>query len=299
MLKIFLAFILTTASVNIFAQEFNATIQVSSRQIEGTDKKVFETLQSSLYEFINDRIWTNYSFKIEERIECTFVLNITERVSSDIFKATLNVVSRRPIYKTSYNSVMFNFIDKDFEFEYVEFQPMDYSDNTFTSNLTSVFAYYLYIILGLDFDSFSPMGGTPFFEKAEAIVNAAQNTPEKGWKSFDSQKNRYWLVENYLNSSYTSLRKCIYEYHRKGLDIMSEKVEIGRGNISESLKLLQKVFKERPGLFILQLFLDAKRDEIINVFSEGSPMEKSNAVNICKEIDPANSSNYQKILSKS
>lgn len=281
-----------------YTQEFNCTIQVNARQVQGTDKKVFETMQTELNRFVNERRWTNYSFKVEERVECSFLINITERVSTDVFKATLNIVASRPVYKTAYTTNMFNYLDKNFEFEYVEFQPLEFIENNHTSNLTSVLAYYLYIILGLDFDSFSLYGGTPFYEKAEAIVNAAQNTAESGWKAFESQKNRYWLIENLLNKSYSDLRKFLYEYHIKGLDMMSEKTDQGRANINESLTLLKNVYNERPGLFSFQIILDAKRDEFINIFTQGTAKEKSNVINIFKEIDPANSSNYSKIMNR-
>jgi hypothetical protein len=296
MRKILFLFFIVLFSLKISAQEFYCTVQVSTPQIRGTDRKVFETMQKAIFEFINNKTWSNYTFKNEERIECTILITISERISIDEFKGTINLVLRRPIFKTSYNSVLLNYIDKSFVFDYAEYEPLEFSENTFTSNLTSVIAYYINIFLGLEFDSFTLYGGTPFYEKAQAIVNAAQNTNEKGWKAYESQKNRYWLVENLLNPSYSSLRKFIYEYHRKGLDIMSEKAENGRKKIGESINYLKQVNEEKPGLFLLQLILDAKRDEIINIFSEGAPMENTKVVNILKEIDPSNSSKYQKIL---
>ena len=296
MRKILFLFFIVLFSLKISAQEFYCTVQVSTPQIRGTDRKVFETMQKAIFEFINNKTWSNYTFKNEERIECTILITISERISIDEFKGTINLVLRRPIFKTSYNSVLLNYIDKSFVFDYAEYEPLEFSENTFTSNLTSVIAYYINIFLGLEFDSFTLYGGTPFYEKAQAIVNAAQNTNEKGWKAYESQKNRYWLVENLLNPSYSSLRKFIYEYHRKGLDIMSEKAENGRKKIGGSINYLKQVNEEKPGLFLLQLILDAKRDEIINIFSEGAPMENTKVVNILKEIDPSNSSKYQKIL---
>ncbi len=277
------------------AQEFYCQIQVNSSQVEGTDKRVFENMRTSLMEFVNNRRWTNYDFKPEERIECSMVINVQDRPSADRFIATLNIVASRPIYKTAYTSPLFNYIDKDFDFEYVEFQPMDFQENAYTSNLTSVIAYYLYVILGLDFDSFSLFGGSEYFEKAEQIVNAAQNSPEQGWNSFGNDRNRYWLIENYMNNAFSELRNFNYEYHRKGLDQMADNAYEGRAAIASSLMYLQNVNEQRPGLFALQLLLDAKRDEIINVFSEGNPREKTDAANIMKNIDPANSSKYSKI----
>lgn len=279
----------------VSGQEFLCSVQVTSRQVEGTDKSIYEEMQRNLFEFINNRRWSPYSFKNEERIECSLVINITERPSTDVFKGTLAVVARRPVYKTTYFTTLINHIDKDFEFEYVMQQSLDYDDNTFNSNLTSVVAYYLYIILGLDFDSFALNGGTPFFQKAEAVVNAAQNARESGWKAYENQKNRYWLVQTLLDNTLTPLRKFSYEYHRKGLDVMSEKVDIGRSHINENLKLLKQVYDEDPYAFAFIIFLDAKRDELVNIFMEGTPPEKTNVINIFKEIDPANSSKYTKI----
>ena len=296
MRKIIFSFILFTFSVQAFAQEFNASVQVTAQQVEGTDKKIYQTLQQAIYEFINNRKWSNYQYKVEERIECTFLITITERVSSDEFKGKLNLVIRRPIYKTNYNSVLINHVDNDINFKYIEYQPLDFDENTFTSNLTSLLAYYVNIVLGYDGDSYSLFGGTPYFEKAQSILNSAQNATESGWKAFESTKNRYWLIENIMNTTYSPIREASYKFHRLGLDVMTENIENGRTAVSESLELLRKVNRQKPGLFLLQLFLDAKRDELINVYSQAAPIDKTKAINILKEIDPSNSSKYQKIL---
>lgn len=277
-------------------QEFLCQLSVYSPTVEGTEKKVFQTMQTALYEFVNNRKWTNYNFKPEERIECSMMITINDRVSSDQFKGKINIVMKRPVYRTSYNTDMLNLIDKDFDFRYVEFEPLDFTDDTYTSNLASVVAYYLYIMLGIDGDSFSKYGGTPYFEKARAVVNAAQNSPEKGWKAYEGLKNRYWLVENFLNSSYNPLREGLYQYHRLGLDIMSENMELGRSGVNDFLLGIQKTNREKPNLYIVQIMLDAKREEIINIYSQAANLDKTKAVNILKEIDPANSSKYQQIL---
>ncbi len=278
------------------AQEFLADIRVTAPTIEGTDRRVFESLQQALYDFINNRKWTNINFKNQERIECSILITVKERVSSDEFKGTINLVLRRPVYKSSYNSVLLNYVDESFQFRYIESQPLDYIENSYSSSLTSTVAFYLYYFLGMDFDSFSLYGGDPFFRVAESIVNAAQNASERGWKAFDGNRNRYWLVENMTNPAYRPLRQFLYEYHRLGLDVMSEKPDEGRAKVGETLSFLEQTWRERPNLLMLQLFLDAKRDEIINVFSQGSPQEKTKAVNIMREIDPANASKYEKIL---
>lgn len=295
MKKSIIFFFIIGAFTRGFAQEFNVSVQVSSPMVEGSEKKIFETLQQELYDFVNNSQWSNYVYKPEERIEGTILITVEQRSGED-FKAKMNVALRRPVYKSSYNTALFNYIDKDFDFKYVEFQPLEYSDNVFESNLTSTIAFYLYIYLGLDADSFSKNGGSPYYAKAQNIVNMGQNAREKGWKAFESQKNRYWLVENLINPAYSSVREAMYRYHRYGLDLMADDVEAGRAGINESLELLRKANRERPGLFILQLFLEAKREELINIYSQASPMDKTKAVNILKEIDPANANRYQKIL---
>lgn len=295
MKKIFAGFMLLFSSTVLYAQEFNVTVQVTSPMVEGTEKKIFETLQQELYDFVNNTRWTNYNYKPEERIEGTILITVESRSGED-FKGKMNLALRRPVYKSSYNTTLFNYLDRDFDFKYVEFQALEYSDNIFTSNLTSAIAYYLYVYLGLDGDSFAKNGGSPYYAKAQNIVNMGQNAREKGWKAFESQKNRYWLIENLTNPTYASIREAMYRYHRMGLDLMADDVEAGRAGINESLELLRKANRERPGLFLLQLFLEAKRDELVNIYSQASPMDKTRAVNILKEIDPANSNRYQKIL---
>jgi len=294
--KIIFTLLISLFSTIIIAQELNCSIQVSARQIEGTDREAFSEMRDALYDFVNNTIWTNYSFKLEERLECTILLTLSERISSDQYKGKLNLVLRRPVYKTNYNSTMFNYVDKDVEITYSLGEPIVFAENTFSSNLSSLVAYYVYIFLGIDADSFANLGGTQYFEKAQQIVQDAQNTSEPGWKAFENMKNRYWLTENLLNPQYRPIRESIYEYHRLGLDQMYDNVEKGRSNIAESLKKLQQADRAKPGSFLLRLYLDAKRDEIIKVFSEGNPTMKAEVVNIMKEIDPSNGDKYSKIL---
>lgn len=282
--------------VKSHGQEFLVSVSVNAPTIEGTDRRVFESLQSALYEFMNNRKWTNVNIKNLERIECTMMLTVRERLSSDEYKGTLNVVLQRPIYKTSYNSVQLNFIDENIQFRYLESQPLEFSDNAFSSNLTATFAFYAYIMLGLDFDSYSLNGGDAFFTAAENIVNSAQNANERGWKAFDGNRNRYWLVENLRNPAYRGLRQFLYEYHRTGLDVMADNQDEGRVNIATALSYLEQAKKSRSDLFFLQLLTDAKRDEIINIFSKGSPQEKTKVANIMREVDPSNASKYEKII---
>jgi len=297
MRKIIVYIVLLIIPLIGFSQEFNCSVQVSAPSVQGTDKSLFDDLRKNLYEFINNRSWTNYKFNQEERIECSMLITISERVSSDEFKGTIQLQLRRPIYRTSYNSVMLNFIDKDFQFKYVQSQTLDYIENSFSTNLTSVVVYYLNIFLGMDFDSFSPNGGSPYFEKAQAIVTSAQSTPEAGWKSYESQKNRYWIIENLLNNAYGSVRQALYQYHRAGLDEMYDNLENGRSSIADAVESLKKAYREKPGLYIIELIMVAKSDELINIFKKASPQDKTRIVNSLVEIDPANAGKYQTILS--
>ena len=298
MKRILIISIFCLAAVFSNAQELNSIVSVSAPKIEGTDKRVFDNLQNAIYEFVNNKKWTNYNFRNEERIECTILVTINERLRQDEFSANFNLVLRRPVLNSAYNSVLLNYLDKGVQFRYVEFQPLDYSDGSFTSNLTSLLAYYTYVYLGLYFDSFSPNGGQAFLEKAQGVVTAAQNATEPGWKAFDGTHNRYWLIENFLNPANASLRDFYYKFHHLGLDQMYDKLDAGREVITQSLDGLKTLYDAKPDLYALQLITDAKRDEFINIYSDQRvpPTEKVVAVNIFKEIDPANGSKYQAIL---
>jgi len=292
--------ILTLVPVLLKGQELNCNVQIVTQQVQGTNKQVFETLQSEIYEFMNNRVWTNHVFGIEERIECNMLFNITEQLSADEFKGTLQIQSRRPVYNTNYNTVMLNYMDNDIQFRYIEFEPIEFDMNTHISNLTSILAFYAYVILALDYDSFAPEGGSPFWQAAEKIVDNAQNAQEKGWKPFDnnSHRNRYWLVKDYIDSEYAPCREFIYRYHRLGLDIMDDKVNDGRAEIANSVELLQKVYREKPDPFMqpLHLIFDAKSDELVKIFSESFPEEKNRVYEILNEIDQANANKYKAIL---
>lgn len=289
--------LLVLFSIPAAAQELNCNVQVLSPQIQGTaEKRIFETLQTAVFEFMNNTKWTKDTYANDERIECSIVITIAEKISTDEYKGTIQVQARRPVFKSSYYTTLFNWSDNDFQFKYLEYQAMDFSEQTHMSNLTSVLAFYANVILGLDYDSFALNGGTPFFQKAQTIVNNAQNASEKGWRGMEGTKNRYWLVDNMLNPVFTPLRECMYTYHRTGLDLIVTDRETGRTNIANSLKLLQTVHRDRPGSFNLQLFFNAKSDELVNVFSVSFPDEKSKVVTLLNEVDPANSNKYAKIL---
>ncbi len=280
-------------------QEIRSNVSISTPGMSEADREMMRTLQRELSAFVNERNWTEYSFQPQERIEASIMITINERIGSDEFRATIQVQSRRPVYQTSYDSPVFNHQDRDFSFRYVENQAIDYVDNAFTSNLTAVIAFYVYMIIGFDFDTFTPMGGNPYFERAQQIVNMAQNAPERGWKSFESQRNRYWLVENVMNNTYRNIRQAMYVYHRQGFDRMTDNMDIARGEVVSALEMLQRTHRERPGSFLMQVILTTKSDEMVNLFSEATPMDRNKAITILTEIDPANSSRYRRMADES
>jgi hypothetical protein len=300
MRKYFVTAVLFLVPLILAGQELRCNVQVVSQQIQGTNKQVFQTLQNAIYEFMNNRVWTDHVYSMEERIECNMMFNITEQPSADEFKGTLSVQARRPVFNSNYNTTTLNFVDNDIQFRYVEFSPLEFDLNSHISNLTSILAYYAYFILGLDYDTFSLKGGTPYFTNAERIVMNAQNAPEGGWKPLDdlAHKSRYWLVKDMLDPEYEPLREFNYRYHRLGLDTMDEEVAAGRAEITNSLELLQKVYRNKPDpyMYLMRLIFDAKVDEIINVYTESYPEERSRAHQILVEVDKPNTNKYKAIM---
>lgn len=300
MRRIGLVILVLTFSLQLRSQEFRCNVQVVSQQIQGTNKQVFQTLQNAIYEFMNNRVWTDHVYTMEERIECNMMFNITEQMSADEFKGTLTIQARRPVFNTNYNTTTLNFVDNDIRFRYVEFSPLEFDLNSNLSNLTSILAFYANFILGLDYDTFSFMGGTSYFNNAERIVLNAQNAAEPGWKPMDNiaHKNRYWLVKDMIDTDYESVRAFNYRYHRLGLDVMDEKVAEGRAEITNSLELLQQVYRKRPDpyMYLLRLVFDSKVDEIVSVYSESYPEERNRAHLILSEVDKPNANKYKAIL---
>ncbi|MAM04551.1 MAG: DUF4835 domain-containing protein [Flavobacteriales bacterium] len=278
-----------------YSQELLCNVRVSSSQIQTSDRKIFQTLQTDIYEFINNTKWTSTNIQSEEKIECSILINISKKISNDEFEGTLQIQSTRPIYGTSYKSTLFNYIDNDFRFRYLEYQSLEFSATTHISNLTSVLAFYVNIILGLDFATFSEEGGNEYFNIAQKIVSNAQNAREAGWKAFESDKNRYWIAHDLLDSRFSDYHLTMYRYHRMGLDKLSEEPDDARYEITESLENLKSIYRENPSAFILTLFFDAKSDEIIKIYSEAFPNEKSRISQLLVEIDPSRSTKYQAI----
>lgn len=296
-----LTFILLLLPVSIYSQELNCNVQITAQRIQGSNRQVFETMQRDIYEFMNNTVWTNNIYSYAERIDCNILINLTEQLSADEFRGTIQVQLRRPVYNTTYNSTLMNFMDNQFQFRYVEFQPLEFDPSTHRSNLISVLAYYAYMILGFDYDSFSSEGGTEFFQMAEKIVTNAQNAPEQGWKPYDGSgnRNRYWMVKNILDKEYEGIRQFLYRYHLQGLDRMESRITEARASIVESLRLIQEVYRRKPDpfMYIVQVVMESKSDELIKIFSGSFPEERSRAVEILTEIDPANKTKYEGMAS--
>jgi hypothetical protein len=299
--KYYLILFLSIMPLVLSAQELNCNIQVSAQRIQGSNRQVFESMQRDLYQFMNNTVWTNHVYSYAERLDCNILINLTDQLSADEFKGTIQIQLSRPVFNTTYKSTVLNFIDNSFQFRYVEFQPLEFDPSTYRSNLVSVLAYYAYMVLGFDYDSFSPLGGTEFYQIAEKIVTSAQNAPEPGWKPYDGSRNRnrYWLVKNALDKEYEGVRQFLYDYNMNGLDRMESRIAEARTSMVESLRLIQDVYRKKPDpfMYIVQVIMDAKSDELINIFSDAFPEEKSRVVQILTEIDPANKAKYEKIAS--
>lgn len=292
-MKYLLLLTLLIISKSIYSQDLNARVQILAPQIPNSNKRTLDVLETSIKDFLNGRRWTADALQAQERIDCNFVITITDWDGSSNFKAEAQIQSNRPIYNTSYSSTILNISDKDFGFNYSEGQTLDFSDQSYISNLSSLLAFYAYIITGMDYDTFSKFGGTAYFQKAQTVLNNAQNAPNTGWKAFENLRNRFWHVENLTNKSYNPIRESMYNYHRDGLDVMAENSSKGRKAIFSLLPQLQKIDKQKQGSLLNQLFFTAKSDELINILNSADQQERMKAFNILSDIDPANSLKYE------
>ncbi|MDR2919083.1 MAG: DUF4835 family protein [Tannerella sp.] len=284
----FLFFTITTIQAQ--SSELNARITINGEKIQGTNTQIFTTLQTALNEFVNNKKWTNTTFALNERIDCSFTIILNE-LTDNAFKGEIQIQARRPVYNSTYTTTVFNFRDTQFDFEYTEFEPLEYTENSLNSNLTATIVYYIYIILGFDFDSFSPKGGSPFFQQAQQIVTLAQaNSSWSGWKAFDSDRNRHALITAITENQGESFRQFWYDYHRKGLDEMAGNADRGRMNIIEILPTLTEYKKARPNSVLLQFFADSKLDEVVVVYSKATQREKQEGYDLLSNLFPAQSS---------
>lgn len=293
--KFFLWMVMLLATVTMQAQTFelNARLTINSDKIQGTNKQIFTTLQTALNEFINNKKWTTATLAANERIECTFTIILNE-MTDNHFKGEIQVQARRPVYNSTYTTSLFNFRDTQFDFDYTEFEPLEYTENILNTNLTATVVFYIYVVLGLDFDSFAPKGGNAFLQEAQHIVTLAQSQMAwTGWKAFDSDRNRHALATALNENSGEGFRQFWYDYHRKGLDEMAANSDRGRTNILAALPALTALKEARPNSVLLQLFSDAKLDELVAMYAKATTQEKQEGLKTLSNLFPVASNRLE------
>ena len=295
-------FLLVVLFTSTRAQELNCQIDVNYNQVQNSaSKQIFEQMKRSIFEFMNNTKWSSEVYGLNEKIECSILITIeNELIANEEYSGKIQITCSRPVYKSGYTTQIFNFEDDDFQFKFQQFSQLEFNINSFQNNLTSVLAFYAYVILATDNDSFSLFGGTQYWQKAQIIVNNAQTASEKGWKSNVSngkQINRYWLIENTLQPIFKGVRECMYEYCRNGMDNMYANSDEARAKILKTLELLPPIAQSRPASVVMQAFFNSKRDEIINIFKGALPEEKTKVKEILVKADPAGTTRYEKITS--
>lgn len=298
MLKYGLLFLFTSMLAAVQAQELNCIVNINSTQVQMSDRGIFRDMKLAIEQFMNQRKWTNDGFKAHEKINCTLLININKMPSIGNFTASVTIQSARPVFGSTYSSLVFNFADREWEFEYIESLPLEYNDNSYTANLTSILAFYAYMIIGVDYDTFSELGGTPYFQRAQQVVSNAQNSGRTGWDPLGSNRNRYWIMENYNNSQMVELRKALYSYHRLGLDNFEKDPDKCREIILNGLREIKKIRAINPSAIIIISFFDAKGKELANIYSAGNVQIRREAYDIITTIDPSNRASYEKIIKK-
>jgi len=296
-MKYLIFFCLLIGSLSVHSQDLNARVQILAPQIANSNQRILDILEASIKDFLNNKRWSADALQPLERIDCNFVITITDWDGNSNFKAEAQIQSNRPIFNSSYSSTILNISDKDFGFTFSEGQPLDFSEQNYINNLSSLLAFYAYIITGMDYDTFSKFGGTPYFEKAQTVLDNAQAAPNTGWKAFENLRNRFWIMENLMNKSFNPIRESLYTYHREGLDVMAENQVKGRKAILSVIPQLQKIDRQKQGAILNQIFFSAKADELIKILSAAEPQDKVKAYNALSVIDPANSLKYE-ILKK-
>lgn len=288
-------FFLTSVTC-VFSQELDCSVKVDGRQVQIANNSVFEEMEKVFSDFMSDRNWTNHEYKTQERIKCNLIITLSESPSIGSYRASVQIVSARPTYKSTYETVLLNFADRDWEFDFIEGQPIYYTANSFTDNLSSLLAFYAYVILGLDYDSFSELGGTDHYNKAWEILTLAQSSNRPGWNQFGQRRSRYWLIENLRNTQLEEIRKANYEMHRKGLDLFSDNQDAGRDGVLSAIKKIAKVNSQRANAPAVLTFFDTKASELGDIFSQGNQKTRQEAYDILVKVDPSNANKYDKIL---
>ena len=294
MRNLFFLFLFVFGTVE--SQELNCRVSVNAQQVQTTERAIFTDMEADFAQFLNTTKWTSDIFEPEEVINCNILITIRDMPRVGFFNASIQVLSSRPVYGSSYETIVLNFADRDWDFEYVQSQPLLFNENVFTNNITSLLAYYAYIILGFDYDSFSELGGTPFFEQAFQVVNNAQQSGYTGWDQFNSIRNRYWLTENLQDPQLEPIRKAFYKYHLKGLDILEDNREATEKTILKCLSEIQKANRTRPRSILMLSFIDAKSNEMIQLFSGSSLPLRRQAYSILRNLDPSRSDEYKALI---
>lgn len=295
--KKWLVCLLATMALSAWSQvsELNAKLSINSSKIQGTNKEVFNTLQRALNEFINNKKWTNAKFSPNERIDCAFTM-IVNTLEDNRFSCELQVQARRPVYNSSYTTTIFNFRDTQLDCQYTEMEPLEYSETTLQSNLTATIVFYIYVILGIDFDGFSPKGGSVFFQQAQQILTLAQSEPSwNGWKAFENDRNRHALITALTENQSEGYRQFWYDYHRKGLDEMAANADRGRTNILEALPALTALKSARPNSILLQVFSDTKLDELVAIYSKATTQEKQTGYKTLSNLYPGQTNRLESL----
>jgi len=281
-------------SITTFSQELNCEVVINAQQTGSENLQIFKTLENQLNEFVNNTQWTNLTFSTQERINCSMVI-IINNYDNDAFQASIQISSSRPIFNSSYSSPVYNFNDRDFNFQYLEFQNLNYNSTQFESNLVSVIAYHIYMILAMDADTFSLKGGEEYYLQARTILNFSQQSNFIGWKPEDGLQSRFSLIDNIMSPTYKEFRDVLYEYHMDGLDNMSQNPKKGKDNIADALMQLEDLNNRRPNSFILRVFFDAKAEEIEDIFSDGPSVNISDLVTTLTRIAPTHASKWRNI----
>lgn len=296
--KVILVFIVLFAGLQLKAQEVRCNLTVNTQQVTGGSIQldVIESFERQVREFINERRWTNDVIKENEKIEFSMLINITDATGSGSYKAQTQIQTVRPVYNSGYNTAVFSYKDDNFEFVFSQMDVLNFNiQNSSENNLTAMLAYYVYLVIGYDYETFSPFGGKKYFDQALNIANQNANSPFSGWKPLESDKNRYWIVQNMVQPRYENINKCLYMYHRQGLDQMFENPAEGRKKITEALQLLETVYEDVPDAVNIQIFFNAKSSEIIGIYKEATPDEKKKIITLLDRIYPSNTQNWSKI----
>lgn len=278
------------------AQELLCQVRVNAQQIQNTNAQLFRDMQEDILRFMNNTNWTKRDYKQEELIECNLLITINSQESSNEFSATVQINAARPVYGSTYTSPIINFVDQAVTFQYDPFQPLEFSQGRYANELSSLLSFYAYIIIGLDADTFEEFGGTPFLNTAEQVANAASNSRYQGWKSSDGTKTRYWLITYLLDPRFKPLRECMYQYHRRGLDLMIDDVRKGREAIEKALYKLEPIHERIPNSYLQQIFFDTKHQEIGNIFSQAETATKNDMLEFLQKVDLNHFTDYQKAI---